>query len=322
MAQERERADPPSHPWGLVAMMLRRLSPVAFGGSSIGKAPSHQLAAGGVRHLTAVVTGGGSGIGKALSLQLAAGGVDTIIVGRREKPLLQVAGEHSKIRTCVADIGTPEGQAAIQGCVGDAPLHFLVHNAAMMPMGTLATTSLSTWRTTMSANVEAPLFLTQALLPNLEKVGGSAKVLFISSGVADIEIPGLLTYCVSKATLKKLWKSLSLELVAKGVHVGYCLPGLVDTTMPTTMANADGFVLNDLMAKRIEGGDIHTPQELGHWLAALLDEEKVNSTLFREREHNIDMPGHDLGVKLTLTSEGKHLAGGGTTLTVDPEKEL
>merc|ERR1712012_1424582 len=151
---------------------------------------------------------------------------------------------------------------------------------------------LSTWRTTMSANVDAPLFLTQELLPNLEKAGGLAKGLFVSSAVADSPIPGLGTYCVSKAGLKMLWKVLTLELMEKGIHVGYCLPGLVDTAMPHTMATTDNFMLKGFMAGRLESGDVHPPKEVGQWIAALLDESKVNSTVFREREHNIDMPGH------------------------------
>lgn len=258
---------------------------------------------------TAVVTGGGSGIGKALALELASAGMDTIIVGRRENALLSVASENTNIRPCAADISTPEGQAAIQACVGDVPLQLLVHNAAILELGALPSIGLSTWRSVMSANVEAPMFLTQALLPNLEKAGGSARVLLVSSGAADLPIPGMGSYCISKAALKMLWRTLSQELLAKGVHIGYCIPGLVDTAMPAAMVKSKDFMLQDVIAKRVESGDVHSAEEVGQWLAAVVDESKVNITLFREREHNIDMPGHDLGVKITLTTEAKMISG-------------
>jgi len=257
---------------------------------------------------TALVTGGGSGIGKALALQLAAGGTETIIVGRREGPLSEVSKSNSMIRYCVGNIATALGRAALKkSCIKDSSLHILVHNAAMMPFDFLTSVGLKDFQAAMAANVEAPIFLTQELMPNLKAAGESARILMVSSGAADLAVPGLATYTVTKAALKMVWKQLAQQMADQGVHVGYCLPGLVRTAMPDAMTKKADFPLQGIIADRMRSGDVHEVEEVGEWMAKLFDTELVNNTLFREQEHNIDMPGHELGMKIKVTTEGKLL---------------
>jgi len=272
----------------------------------------------------AIVTGGGSGIGRAVALELAGKGVDTLVVGRNVNTLTKVAAENDKIRVCVADISTPEGRKTVKDSVGDAAIHVLIQNAAVLETNPLVSSELAPFQAAMATNVEAPVFLTQALLPNLEAAEGSARVLLVSSGVADMPIPGLGAYCASKAALKMLWKILAAECLPRGVHVGYCLPGLVDTGMPTHMAQADGFMLQGVMAERVKTGDIHPAAEIGQWMAKLVHQSPLDETVFRERVHDVDMPGHDMGVQLVETTEAKLAKASATPLPQSnvPSKEL
>lgn len=58
----------------------------------------------------------------------------------------------------------------------------MVHNAAVLePVKPLMEVDVCEWRQSMSTNVEAPLFLTQMLLPHLK---AGARILHISSGAA------------------------------------------------------------------------------------------------------------------------------------------
>lgn len=178
----------------------------------------------------AVVTGGGSGIGAALAHQLARRGLHVVIVGRREGPLEDVrSAAPDRITACAADVAEPDGRRHIAAALPpDARLAALVHNAALLePVGPLAEVELEAWRYHQRVNVEAPLFLTQALLPRLR--GG--RVLHLSSGAAHKPYEGWGAYCTSKAALHMIYQVLRLELAAHEVAVGSARPGVVDTPM-------------------------------------------------------------------------------------------
>jgi outer membrane receptor protein involved in Fe transport len=75
-------------------------------------------------------------------------------------------------------------------------------------------------------------------------------------------------------------------------------------TAPWRFADAD-WPLKAVICPRFENGDVHTAEETAEWMAALLNPSTCNTTSFKERDHNIDNPEHQCGVKVVLTSEGK-----------------
>ena len=89
-------------------------------------------------------------------------------------------------------VSTPEGITQIVSALPkDASVKYLIHNAGLLgPIGPLLDIERSTWNNVIATNLDAPLFLTQALLPHLkrcsdEKEGGTkARVLHVSSGAA------------------------------------------------------------------------------------------------------------------------------------------
>jgi len=251
---------------------------------------------------TALVTGGSAGIGKALALRLAEAGLDVLICGRREGPLTEVAGSNTNIRSCVADVATAEGCAALKTALADKPLHMLIHNAGVNCIGALDNLSREKFRSTCAVNVDGPLFLTQALTANLQAAGGEARVLIVSSGAADMALPTMGGYCISKAAVKMAWMVMRDELAAIAA-VGYCNPGLVESELTENMLEAEGFALKDFIAGRYKSGDIHTAAEIGEWMEALLDAEKCEAEIFKTREHNVDNKDHQLGVTVRVTME-------------------
>ena len=214
----------------------------------------------------AVITGGGSGIGRALAHALATSGTVTsvFVVGRRADMLEETAALAStaaapagpaacRIVPVCADVSTREGIAAVEAAVGAAPLRFLIHNAAVLgPLAPLIEIAREAWDGVLAVNTTAPLFLTQALLPNLRAAGAAAgaaaggglgdagahaptatpaRVLFISSGAAHRAFRGWGTYCTTKAAMHMVARMLALELAPLGVAVGSARPGVVDTVM-------------------------------------------------------------------------------------------
>lgn len=179
----------------------------------------------------AIITGASSGIGKALAIALAEQGFFVLAVART-KSLLQSLKKvnPSKIDILITDISTVNGRIAIIKYLSNNKMvNFLVHCAVEGgPVDQLINVSVKAWQYTHRVNVEAPLFLTQLLIPYL--ING--RVLFISSSKQTAI--GLGCYCISKAALLMLFRCLRQELKFNNIAVGCAMPGQVDTTLITS----------------------------------------------------------------------------------------
>ena len=194
----------------------------------------------------AIITGGGTGIGKALAVELAQKhSINVLIVGRRLEPLQGTANINpEKIKFCVANVATDEGRYTIVNSIEkNTVVKYLVHNAAILtPVTSLVDLKLKDWRNHMSINVEAPLFLTQALLTRMN----NSRILNISSGAAHRAVAGWAAYCSSKATLFMLYQQMNKELNTKNIFVASVRPGVVNTPMQTLLRQSDPNAFPDL----------------------------------------------------------------------------
>ncbi len=220
----------------------------------------------------ALVTGGGSGIGRALCLELADQyGMSVLAVGRNRQKLLQTKAFNSaKIEICAADVSSEKGRENIVHCVNGKKLKFLIHNAAVLqPVKPLAQVELQEWRNHFATNVEGPLFLTQKLLPYLQK---GTRILHISSGAAHHAYAGWGAYCASKAALNMLYRVWNLELQQRGILVGSVRPGVVDTPMQDEVRKApkEIFPALDKFLKLKDEGKLFSPQTVAAFIARLL----------------------------------------------------
>jgi NAD(P)-dependent dehydrogenase (short-subunit alcohol dehydrogenase family) len=178
----------------------------------------------------AIVTGGGSGIGRYTALSLARQGIHVVVIGRRLEALrgTQAYAPRESITPLVADLSKPEQWALIGEQLPEGPIDFLVHSAGILgPFCNMGNVTYEQWRETITINAEAPLFLTQALLPKLSK----GRVLFVSSGAADLPISHLGGYCGSKVLLRMIKRMLALDLGTDGLVFSALSPGAVDTHM-------------------------------------------------------------------------------------------
>lgn len=234
----------------------------------------------------AVVTGGGTGLGRAIALDLARRGYPLLIVGRRAEPLAETAGLTSTpCEVVAADVATQAGRASVTAAVGERQVAFLVQNAAVLtPIGPLAAVPEAEWRKAMQVNVDAPLFLTQALLPHLS--GG--RILHISSGAARNPLAGWGAYCVSKAALFMLYQTLNAE--HDDIAVGSVRPGVVDTPMQALIREQDesNFPAVERFRRLQQEGQLRSPEEVANFIGLILTETSVEA--FKEREWDIGDP--------------------------------
>lgn len=183
----------------------------------------------------AVITGGNSGIGLATAKELTARGAHTAIFGRDERTLEQAK----------QDLG--EGTLAVQGDVtklADLERLFakvkdtfgrvdvLFVNAGRTTLGDIEEVSEETFDTEMDVNLKGAFFTVQKALPLMGE-GGS--IVFTSSCLADMAMPGSSAYSASKAAVNSLVKVLSAELAPRGIRVNAVSPGPINTPIYSKM---------------------------------------------------------------------------------------
>lgn len=117
--------------------------------------------------------------------------------------------------------------AALKQAVGDS-LTVLVNNAAVQILDPVDDIKIPDLYESFETNLFAPLLLTQAFLPELERGHGS--VINMSSVHATATKPGFVTYATTKAALVGLTRSMAVDLGSR-VRVNAILPAATDTPM-------------------------------------------------------------------------------------------
>jgi benzil reductase ((S)-benzoin forming) len=233
-----------------------------------------------------IVTGAGSGIGRALTEHLAARDGRVLAVGRRAALLHSLAAAHpGRVEALALDVTADNAPASLLAALDGRSVDGVVHNAAVLgPAGPLAATAREAFRQHLETNLTAPLFLTQALLPNL---AAGARVLHVSSGAAHHPLAGWGPYCISKAALHMLYQCWRVELRERGILVGSARPGVVDTPMQAEIRALDPSTFPDVEAFRQlkSEGQLAAPATVARFLAWLLLE--ADAAQFAEHENDI-----------------------------------
>jgi uncharacterized protein len=184
----------------------------------------------------AVITGASSGIGEATARRLAREpGAKLVLVARRKDRLEQVADSLGGATVVAVDLTDPDAPGAVLEAVGrvHGELHLLVNNAGARWAGEFAQTGWENVERHMKIGFEAPVRLTETLLPLLRATASKASrpvsIVNVSSTSGRVARRGAGGYSAAKFALAGWSDSLAAEERASGVHVGLVLPGYVST---------------------------------------------------------------------------------------------
>jgi NAD(P)-dependent dehydrogenase (short-subunit alcohol dehydrogenase family) len=177
----------------------------------------------------ALVTGGNSGIGLAAALAFAKEGARVVITGRDQATLDKAAAQlGEKVIAVRSDAGSVADGIKLatllqqEGVMLDA----VFINAGVAKFAPFEAVGEELWDVTFNSNLKGPYFLIKALLPRLNQ---GAAIVLNGSINAHIGMPNTSVYAASKAALISLAKSLSSELLSKGIRVNVVSPGPVST---------------------------------------------------------------------------------------------
>ncbi|MDX5383052.1 MAG: SDR family oxidoreductase [Rhodobacterales bacterium] len=179
----------------------------------------------------ALVTGVVGGIGAAIAARLAADGA-TVIVNDLPGDALDEAAGRLGLPAVSADLGDPESVKSLaQRISTDHGAPDILVNAAGGVRGQVGTpleaVQPDAWHSIFAINVDATLYLSQALVPAM-KAAGWGRIVTISSGAGlRPSLTGIHAYTAAKHALVGLTKQLSLELGQHGITVNSIAPGFI-----------------------------------------------------------------------------------------------
>jgi NAD(P)-dependent dehydrogenase (short-subunit alcohol dehydrogenase family) len=185
-----------------------------------------------------IITGGDSGIGRAVAVAFAKEGADVAIIYLKKE--LNDAKETERVikekykrqcRLVAADISKEANCVnAVKSIVSDfKTIDVLVNNAAVhYPVDDILKIKSKQLIETFSVNIFSMFWITKAVLPHMPK---GSSIINSTSVTAYRGSGGLIDYSSSKGAIVSFTRSLSANLIKKGIRVNGVSPGPVWTPL-------------------------------------------------------------------------------------------
>lgn len=179
-----------------------------------------------------LVTGGTSGIGLETARQFLEEGARVAVTGSSAEGIAaarEVLGAEALILRGDAGGDLAEQQRlaqALKEAFGQLDAVFI--NAGIAKFGPFETWREADFDRSIAVNMKGPFFLLQSLLPLL---ANPASVVLNTSINIHLGMPNSSVYAASKAGLLSLAKTLSGELIARGIRVNAVSPGPIATPL-------------------------------------------------------------------------------------------
>ena len=195
----------------------------------------------------ALVTGASSGIGRRLSLQLAKAGAKVAVCARRTDRLEDLVDEIKAAGgTAVAVAMDVEDEASViagfdaaEAALGQV-METVYANAGMNVEGLALDLPMEAFDRIMAVNCRGVFMTAREAARRMKAAGsretGRGRIILMSSMGAHTVLPGLTTYCTSKAAVAMMGKSLAREWARQGINVNVACPGFLETEL-----NSDWF---------------------------------------------------------------------------------
>lgn len=184
----------------------------------------------------ALITGGDSGIGAAVAILFAQHGADVAVVYKNEHPDAEEVKQKVEGfgRKCLLLPGNIREEAFCKSAVDSTvnelgKLNILVNNAATQTeQKSLEDISTEQLKETFETNIFSQFWMTKYALKHLQS---GASIINTTSVTAYRGSPSLIDYSATKGAILTFTRSLSGNLVEKGIRVNAVAPGPIWTPL-------------------------------------------------------------------------------------------
>lgn len=178
---------------------------------------------------TALITGGTTGIGLATAKLFLSEGARVAITGQDAGRVAEAADVLGRGAVAIrADVSSSADMAAVaeqlQRDFGGLDIVFA--NAGIAKPMPFAEVDDANIDEQINVNLKGVIYTVQKMLPLLRN---PASVIITSSTLADQGLGGMSVYSATKAAVRSLARTLSAELVERGVRVNILSPGPIET---------------------------------------------------------------------------------------------
>ena len=205
---------------------------------------------------TIFITGATSGIGKACAEKFAAAGDNIIINGRRKDRLIELKNSLQKdfgvkVFDTVFDVQNKE---EVFTAINNLPeewkaIDILINNAGLaLGRDFFDEADLDDWETMLQTNVNGLLYVSKAVVPFMTKRNSGHIINLGSVAGKEMYEKGNI-YCVSKAAVDAISKTMRIDLLQHRIKVTAIHPGAVETEFALVRYKGD----KDKAAQTYEG---------------------------------------------------------------------
>lgn len=184
-----------------------------------------------LKNKTALITGGTTGIGLETARKFLQEGARIAITGKNPETLAAARRELGEGAIVIpSDAGVASGQGKVAEVVGEkfGKLDVLFLNAGVVELRPLEQWEEAAFDRSFNINFKGPFFLIQALLPLFNN---PASIVLMTSINSHIGMPASSVYGATKGALLTLARTLSGELIGRGIRVNAISGGPIATPL-------------------------------------------------------------------------------------------
>ncbi|WP_355606197.1 SDR family oxidoreductase [Xanthomonas cannabis] len=222
-----------------------------------------------------LITGGTSGIGLETARQFLAEGARVIVTGVNPDSITKAKNVlGSEVPVLRADSASVAAQQELARAIAE---HYGQLDVAFLNAGVSVWLPIEDWTeqafdASFAINVKGPYFLLQALLPVL---ANPSSVVLNTSVNAHAGVARSSVYGATKSALLNMAKTLSSELLDRGIRLNAVSPGPVETPLYDKLGIPDAYraQVNQDIAATIPMGRFGTPEEVAKAVLYLASDE-------------------------------------------------
>jgi len=216
----------------------------------------------------ALITGGTSGIGLETARRFSEEGARVAITGISKAGLDAARKEVPDVVVIEADAGDASGQGKVAEEVRNTfgQLDILFINAGIVELKPIGQWDAAAFDRSFNTNVKGPYFLLQELLPMF---ANPASIVINGSVNPHIGMPTSSIYAATKAAMISLTKTLSGELISRGIRVNAVSAGPIMTPVHAGRSEEE----QAAFIKQIPAGRFGQPSEIANAVVFLASDE-------------------------------------------------